>query len=383
LAKVLVLFKHLIFKRFIEKKINMKKVTQIIYIKPTNSSFINGDQQILETQFKVIPFLMNQNKNKAVFGLRLIGLFFYLLSFMFRRDTIFVAWFADYHSAVMAFVAKITGKKSIIFIGGQEAVSYPELKKGVYRKKLRGCCVKYALRNTGLIIANHKSLIYHENYYYNPENPHIDGIQHYVPGLKTKTKIVYNGIDTAKFTRDYSIQKEDNLVLTVGTMNQIGDFYNKGFDLFIQVAARNSSLKFVLIGLNPNYLDWTEENYQVSQISNLKIIPSFCPQSILNQKYNQAKVFVQASITEGMPNTLNESMLLECVPVGSNVNGIPDAIGDTGVVVKQRKVEELEKCILDALKLDNGKAARERVLSLFSMNLREVKLIEIVKNSML
>jgi len=361
----------------------MKKRNQIIYIKPTNSSFINGDQQILETQFEVNPFLMNQNKNKAVFGLKLIGLFFYLLSFVFRRDVIFVAWFADYHSAVMAFVAKITGKKSIIFIGGQEAVSYPELKKGVYRKKLRGGCVRYALRNTCLIIANHKSLIYHENYYYNPENPHIDGIQHYVPGLKIKTEIVYNGIDTSKFTRDYSIQKEDNLVLTVGTMNQIGDFYNKGFDLFIQVAARNKSLEFVLIGLNPNYLDWTEENYQVSQISNLKIIPSFCPQEVLNQKYNQAKVFVQASITEGMPNTLNESMLLECVPVGSNVNGIPDAIGDTGVIVKNRKVEELEKCILEALKLDNGKAARERVLNLFSMNLREKRLIEIVKNFML
>jgi len=361
----------------------MKKITQIIYIKPTNSTFINGDQQILEKQFEVKPFLMNQNKNKVVFGFKLIGLFFYLLFFMFHRNVIFIAWFADYHSAVMAFVAKITGKKSIIFIGGQEAVSYPELKKGVYRKKLRGCCVRYALRKTSLIIANHKSLIYHENNYYNLENPHIDGIEHYVPGLKTKTEIVYNGIDTAKFTRDYSIQKVDNLVLTVGTMNQIGDFYNKGFDLFIQVADRNSSLNFVLIGLNPKYLDWTEENYRVSQIPNLKIIPSFCPQAILNEKYNQAKVFVQASITEGMPNTLSESMLLECVPVGSNVNGIPDAIGETGVIVKQRKVEELEKCILEALELDNGKAARERVLNLFSMNLREEKLIEILKNFIL
>ena len=239
--------------------------------------------------------------------------------------------------------------------------------------------MKYALRNTNLIIANHKSLIYHENYYYKNENPHIDCIQHYVLNLKTKTEIVYNGIDSTLFKRDESIHKQDNLVLSVGTMSQIGDFYNKGFDLFIQVAAKNKKLDFVLIGLNPNYLDWTEENYKVSQIPNLQIIPSFCPQEILNQKYNQAKVFVQASITEGMPNTLSEAMLLECIPVGSNVNGIPDAIGDTGVIIKHRKVEELEKGILQALEMKTGKAARERVLDLFTISLREEKLLEITK----
>ncbi|MFA6582263.1 MAG: hypothetical protein WCS79_10700, partial [Paludibacter sp.] len=132
----------------------MLKTTRIIYIKPSNSSFIRGDQEILEKQFEVQSFLMYQNKNKVIFGWRLFLLFFYLLSNVFRRNVIFVAWFADYHSAIMAFVAKLIHKKSIIFIGGQEAVSYPELKKGVYRKKIRGAFVRYALRNTNLIIAN-------------------------------------------------------------------------------------------------------------------------------------------------------------------------------------------------------------------------------------
>ena len=357
----------------------MKNRTRIIYIKPANSSFIRGDQQILEKEYDVKPFLMDQNKKKFIFGVKLFELFFYLLSNIFRTNVIFVAWFADYHSAIMALIAKLTGKKSITFIGGQEAVSYPELKKGVYRKKIRGFCVKFALRNTSLIIANHKSLIYHENYYYNSENPHIDGIQHYVSNLKTRIEIIYNGIDSTKFNRDIAISKQDNLVLTVGTISHLGDFKNKCFDLFIQVAAKNEKLDFVLIGLNPNYLNWVEENYRVSQIPNFEIIPSFCPQNVLNQKYNQAKVFVQASITEGMPNTLSEAMLLECIPVGSNVNGIPDAIGDTGVIIKQRKVEELEKGILQAIEMKTGKAARERVLDLFTISLREEKVLEKVR----
>lgn len=358
----------------------MKQKTRIIYIKPTNSSFIRGDQQILEKCFDIKSFNLKQNVNKAIFGLKLIELFFYLVSNAFRKNVIFVAWFADYYSAVMVLVAKLINKKTVIFIGGQEAVSYPELKKGVYRKKFRGECVKYALRNTDLIIANHKSLIYHENYYYNKETPHIDGIKHYVSNLKTKTEIIYNGIDSSRIKRDESIIKQENLVLTVGTMNHIGDFHNKGFDLFIEVASRNKDIEFVLIGLNPNYLEWVEKNYFVSQIKNLTIIPSFCPQDILNEKYNKAKVFVQASITEGMPNTLSESMLLGSIPVGSNVNGIPDAIGDTGVIINFRSAIELEIGIKKAMKYDTGKLARERVLNMFSIEQRESKIIELFSN---
>lgn len=356
----------------------MTENTRIIYIKPANSSFIRGDQQILEKKYNVIPFLMNQNKNNLIYGIQLFKLFFFLLIQCFKKDVVFISWFADYHSAIMTLVAKLIRKKSVIFIGGQEAVSYPELRKGVYRKKIRGFCVKFSLMNTSLIIANHKSLIYHENYYYNSENPHIDGIKHYVSGLNTPTKIVYNGIDSAKFTRDPKIPKDDNMILTVGTMSQTGDFYNKGFDLFIQTASRNSQLNFVLIGLNPNYIDWTEQNYKVSEIKNLQIIPSFCPQIVLNEKYNKAKVFVQASITEGMPNTLSEAMLLECIPVGSNVNGIPDAIGDTGVVVKHRNADDLETGILQALQMNTGELARKRVLEMFSFENREQEIFKIM-----
>ena len=352
---------------------------RIIYIKPADSSFIRGDEHIFRKEYEVIPFLMNQNKNKLIYGLRLTGLFFYLLSAIFKQNVIFISWFADYHSALMAFMGKLTKKKTVIFIGGQEAVCYPELNKGVYRKKIRGLCVKFALKNTDLIIANHKSLIYHENSYYNSENPHIDGIQHYIKGLTTPIEIIYNGIDSQRFIRNESIQKINNMVLTVGTMSQTGDFYNKGFDMFIEVASRHPEINFTLIGLNPNYLEWTETNYKVSQIPNLEIIPSFCPHELLNTRYNQAKVFVQVSITEGMPNTLSEAMLLECIPVGSNVNGIPDAIGGTGIIVKQRNVEQIEQAITDALKMNSGKQARERVTEMFSIEKRGKEILQLLQ----
>ena len=58
----------------------MENKTRIIYIKPANSSFIRGDQQILEKQYEVKAFLMDQNINKLVYGWKLTLLFFYLFS---------------------------------------------------------------------------------------------------------------------------------------------------------------------------------------------------------------------------------------------------------------------------------------------------------------
>lgn len=358
----------------------MNKNIEIVYIKPNDVAFARGDQQILEKHYKVIPISLSQMKGKMLYGFKNILLFIKLLFKGLKKNIVFICWFADYHSAVMVFAAKLTNTKSIIFIGGQEAICYFELGKGVYRKKIRSLFVSYSLKNTNLIIANHKSLIYHENYYYNQKNPHIDGITHYVKNLKTPVEIIFNGINPLKFVRDKNIKKEDNLVLTVGTMGQIGDFYNKGFDIFIQVAERNPDLHFLLIGLNPNFIEWTEENYHFSKIKNLKIIPSFCSHKVLNDSYNKAKVFVQASITEGMPNTLGEAMLLECIPVGSNVNGIPDAIGNTGVVIEHRKVEDLEKGIREALQMDTSAEARARVIQLYSFERREKQIMDSINH---
>ncbi len=358
------------------KKTNMskKEFRRILFIKPNDSSFIRGDQKILESFFDVDTILLKQMENKIIYGINNIRLFVLLISKIFQRNLIFVTWFADYHAAVMIFAAMLTGKKSVIFIGGQEAVCYHELKKGVYRNKFRGLLVRFALKNTNIIIANHVSLIYHKNSYYMPENPHIDGIKHYVKNLKTPIDIVYNGIDPQRIIRDYSIAKNDNMILTVGTMHQVGDFYNKGFDLFIQTAIINPQWEFILIGMNKSFKEWLEKQYSISDIRNLKIIYSYCPMELLNQYYNQAKVFVQASITEGMPNTLSEAMLMECIPVGSCVNGIPDAIGDTGIIIKERSVKELQNAIEKALKLNTGKNARERVVNLFSVSVRKEKL---------
>jgi glycosyltransferase involved in cell wall biosynthesis len=349
---------------------------KILYIKTNNFSFSLLDQKIIEKKFRVVTFLFQQKKSKLFLIPRFIALFFFILFNSFRAKAM-ITWFADYHSALMVFMGRLLRTKVVIFAGGQEAICYPELKKGAYYKKFRSKFVKYALRNASLVIPNHKSLLYHENYYYDPKGKK-DGILYYNPGIKTNMVVLPNGIDTNMFFRDESIKKNERMVLTVGTMHSMYDFINKGFDLFIELAKRNPGFEFVMIGIKEQFLPWIEESYHVSEIQNLEVILFSHHPEVLFKYYNKSKVFVQASITEGMPNTLNEAMLCECVPVGSNVNGIPDAIGDTGIIVLRRNIEELEKAVYQALNLNTGEKARNYVLDNFSLEKREKKLMNIL-----
>lgn len=355
----------------------MKIDKTLIYIKPAESSFILTDQKLLEKHFKVLPFSLNQSAGTFSFFIRLIKLIFFLCLNAAKSDA-FICWFGDYHSAIMVFIAKLSRRKTVIIAGGQESICYKELGKGVYLKKIRGAFVKYALRNANLILPNHASLIYHENYFYNEKNPHIDGIRHYVHNIKGEMAVVPNGIDFSRIDRDPTIEKVENLVLTVGTMNKEADFYNKGFDLFIDLARINPDKEFVMIGTNRKYHDWIEERFKVSYLPNLTIIHSFCPDEKLKSYYNKARIYLQISITEGMPVSLGEAMLCECIPIGSNVNGIPDAIGDTGVIIYKRDNDELNLALKSAFNMKTGAFARDRIIDNFSLGQRENALKDLI-----
>lgn len=349
----------------------MKK---ILYIKHADSSFVLADQHTLEKHFLVLPFLIDQKKAGFYFVLRMLNLCWFIV-INSHGTAAMITWFGDYHSAVMTFFGKLLNIRVIIFAGGQETICYPELQKGVYYKKCRGKAVKFALRNASHIAPNHQSLIWHENFYYDPMGKK-DGIKYYIPDLKTPLTIIPNGIDTGKFYRDPAISKKPARILTVGTMSASPDFLNKGFDLFVELARRNPDLDCVLVGINKSFMPWIEEKYRVSTIPNLSMIFYFCSDDILFRQYNEANVFIQASITEGMPNTLSEAMLCECIPVGSNVNGIPDAMGGAGVIIYKRDIVELETAVRKAMFMNTGEMAKTFALNTFTREKRETRLLQ-------
>ncbi len=350
-------------------------MTRVIFIKPSNSSFILSDQKILEKDFLVDPYLVKMSKSMVKMISASLKLFFYLLT-KGKGNDFFITWFADYHAAIVSFVGKIYNKKVVILMGGMDAINYPKLKKGVFYKKYRGWFVKYALKNAHLILPNHETLIYHENFYYD-QNGKKDGIKYYIPNLKTNIQVIHNGYDVNFFKRDYAISKVPNLILSIGKTNSRFDVINKGFDILVQLARIDPQLNFVIIGVKDEHKVWLDSTYSISDLKNLKIF-SFLEQQKLFEYYNKAHVYVQASITEGMPNSLAEAMLFECIPVGSNVNGIPDTIGNTGIVIKKRSVDDLEEAVNKALKMNTGYLCRKFVLDNFSIEKREKEIHRIL-----
>ncbi len=93
-----------------------------------------------------------------------------------------------------------------------------------------------------------------------------------------------------------------------------------------------------------------------------------------------SKVYCQLSLREGLPNAICEAMLCECIPIGTDVQGIGTAIGDTGFYVPFGNIKATSEVIEKSLNSVNGKKARERIKTMFPEEFREKKLLKIMED---
>jgi len=171
--------------------------------------------------------------------------------------------------------------------------------------------------------------------------------------------------------------KKEKIVLLVSAGKEWDRIKLKGVDTFVKSARVLSHVDFYVIGVHGNVLK------KINEISppNVKLLGPLLQKDLIKY-YQKAKVICQLSLREGLPNALCEAMLCECVPVGTNVQGITTAIGDTGFYVNYNDVEGTANAIKQALISKKGKEARNRVITLFSKQLREKRLINILEEMM-
>ena len=94
-----------------------------------------------------------------------------------------------------------------------------------------------------------------------------------------------------------------------------------------------------------------------------------------------AKVFCQLSYRESFGVGVVEAMLCECIPVVTDRGALPEVVGDAGFYASYGNVEETVEAIKKALDApeEMGEKARERVMTLFSQEMREKRLVEIIE----
>ncbi len=344
------------------------------------AKFVTNDIEIFRKKFDVTVLESNLSNNLSFISSFLFQ-FFRLLFSIKNYDAVYI-WFADYHSFLPVFFSKLFGKKSYIAVGGYDATYIPEINMGLFtksgiKKRFRCFCAVYSLKNCSLIFPVDKSLIKNENrYIYSdlPGKPGLkDGIKNFIKDIKTPFKTIPLGYDPELFKSGNSVK--ERAVVSAGLIENENEYRRKGFDLLTEAAKKMPDVKFILIGLNEEYMDYLKS----LNLKNTELYGKVSYDELI-KLYRRAKVYSQLSMFEGMPSAVCEAMLCGCIPVGSDVNGIPDIIGDCGIIVKERNADKAADAIRAALEFDETASvfSRKRIAEMFPLQKREDELLKLV-----
>ncbi len=317
---------------------------RIAFVFSTDSSFVEIDRRLLSHTYTVRPVHWRGKRSIPS-----------LVGAVARSDLVF-AWFALDHAYGACRLARLFGRKSVVVVGGVDAAKVPELEYGVHLHPKQAARSRYALARADRVLVVDDFL--------KGEIDRNTGI------VRRDIETVPTGFDIDRFRPDGGPRTN---VLTVGAVNEV-NLRRKGLETFVRSAALLSELPFVLVGGRAN--DATDR-LRRSAPPNVRILPPVSEAGLL-EEYRRARVYVQVSTYEGLPNALGEAMACGCVPVGTRVAGIPTLIGDSGFYVP---VED-PRATADAIRrgYDSGiaEAPRNRIVANFTIARREEALRTII-----
>ena len=350
----------------------------MLYCDGFNAPYIETEKILLGENFDIVYQNYTMKKNVTGKLYNVVKSLWLSILHVPKVDVVY-SFFAGYHCFFPVILGWLLNKRTVITVAGFEAVNVPSLSYGIFFKKnlLRWVVVnEYQLSD--FILPVDSSLEESINYYADPSGKgYRDGIRSFVSVIKNKFIEVPFGYDCHKFYRQDDIVRK-SAVLSVGWVSDEQTFYRKGFDMVLSAAALMKDIPFTIAGLSKEMT----EKFRMNIPSNVTI-HEFVDHETLISLFSSHKVYLQLSLSEGLPNTLCEAMLCECIPIGSNVNGIPKAIGDTGFVLKEKNIDQVREFIVAAMDLDEsfGFRARERIINLFPLSARRQRLKEIIEDN--
>ena len=325
---------------------------KVLFIHPTLSAFIESDLRILRNHFEVRVIDLG-NREKGIGSMMRVA--FEMLRGVMWADVTY-SWFAENHAKWAIRLGRLFGVPSIVVVGGYEVAKIPEIGHGSLLDPRKAEMVTYVLTRASKVLPVDESLKEEAI-----KNLGIDG---------KNIQSVSTGFDPSTFK---PAGTKDRMVLTIGFIDKV-TIKRKGLDVFVQAAKHLPNVKFVLVGSSK---DDSIDLLKSVAPPNVEFV-GYVPHEQVLGYYQRAKVYCQLSMYEGLPNALCEAMLCECVPVGTKVSGIPNAIGDTGFYVPVGDPKAAAEAIRQALVSDKGKAARARISERFPVELREKTLVDVI-----
>lgn len=189
-----------------------------------------------------------------------------------------------------------------------------------------------------------------------------------------KLKVIYNGVDEIRFSPMPEIERESRP--TVVTMALI--FPLKDIATLLRAAnIVRQAIPDVLFEVYGNVSDETYYEGCLKLREKLHLEGNFefrGRTSHPEQAYNRGDVIALSSLSEAFPFSVVEAMMCGRPVVSTDVGGVSEALGDTGIVVPARDPGALAEGILSLLqdperRKSMGEAARERALQRFTIDL--------------
>jgi glycosyltransferase involved in cell wall biosynthesis len=186
-----------------------------------------------------------------------------------------------------------------------------------------------------------------------------------------KIKVIYNGANPEVFKPVPPPAEQRPQVMNMGLI-----FPLKGQIDLINAAAivrdRIPDVEFRLYGKpsDPIYYQLCQAKVKEYNLDNTIDFAGFTSEPW--RAYSEADVVAMASISEGFPYSIIEAMFSGATIVSTDVGGVSEALGDTGVLVRANRPQQLAEAILGlfALPIDArreyGTRARSRAMSMFT-----------------
>lgn len=276
------------------------------------------------------------------------------------RSDVTYTWLASVYAFFVVALGRMFGKRTILVVGGADVAKLPEMRYGIWLSPWKAPFVGWAIRHAHRVLVVDPSL-------------QRDAVQLAKYGGEN-IECVPTGYDATLWKP--SGAKEPS-VLTVAGCNDIWKMRVKGIDVLFDAARRLPQVPFLVVGFAPSLL----EDQRGAAPANVTLMGRVDQPELLAH-YRRAAVYCQPSIREGLPNSLCEAMLCECVPVGTRAGGIPTAIGDHGFLVPYGDPGLLAEAIENALRLpaDAGRSGREYIARTFTLERREASLRQIIED---
>lgn len=319
----------------------------ILLIHNTPNSLVKFDCQLLQQRWRVREWYQQRRRVDLPALWRAV-----------KESDLIYCWFAGWHSFLPVKFAQLMNKPSLVVTGGCDVANLPKIGYGAQFGGVQRFVACAVIENASRLIVPSTS----------SGNEAIANAN----ADPRKIEVVPLGLPKSPMR---SLIERQKLAITVSGVRR-ENLLCKGLLPFVQAAAHLPDTKFIVVG------KWYDDSINdLRRIATPNVdFSGYLPDKNLADLYQQASVYVQASLHEGFGLSVSKAMLGGSIPVVTRAGSLPEIVGNDGIYLDSTDPQQIANAIQVAHDLDNNRRlqARERILSHFSLAQRQTRIHNLV-----